>query len=159
MLMLIKWFAASEPMNKETLNLTRCVWLILRLVRSTSPLIFVMTYSINTSKSLIKKSSAYRMMNFYSLWYKILQRYTYVINVFVWLCNYLPKFSESTSHTVPHCFGRTGLTRASSDQDWTSLPAAHHGRHLDLISWALTQVANGECGESSRNHMGLLIAP
>lgn len=38
----------------------------------------------------------------------------------------------------------TGLTSAGSDQHWASLPLAHHGGELDLVSGALPQIVNGE---------------
>lgn len=42
---------------------------------------------------------------------------------------------ETVLLTALYCSSlQTGLTGACSDQDWTSLPVAHQGGHLDLIS-------------------------
>lgn len=54
-----------------------------------------------------------------------------------------------------HCWCR--LTCACSDQHWASLPFANHGRNLDLVSWALSQIVNSEAVCSSRQYIGLLL--
>lgn len=63
------------------------------------------------------------------------------------------------TQTVPYDRGQAGLTGTCCDQDSASFPAAHHGGHLDLVSRALSQVADGVGSRISRYHMGLLIPP
>lgn len=119
--------------------------------------ICILRYVEVTELSNLHLSYRTSKWKYYTGWWTLTQGYIYNnINS----NKYLPKTSdESTSHSVPHCFGQAGLTGACSDQDWASLPVSHHGGHLDLISRALPQVADGEGSGSSRHHVELLITP